>query len=177
MSSPCYCYKQLKECVRCGRHCYWRALETAPNQPAIGQDPEANSHSRGGPDSGKVCPVTSVSLAVGLCIHHHGQDNCYEDCVAVLHLRREVLERSHPAEESISSFTADTDKLVELVHQWDEQHQQLYANKREAMLEHEGDSEVVPQWPPWSKGDLKESYISSLEKVRVCQPLHMGIVC
>ena len=95
----------------------------------------------------------------------------------MLHLRREVLEQSHLVEETISSFTADTDKLVELVHQWDEQHQQLYANKRAAMLEHEGDSEVVPQWPPWSKGDLKESYMSSLEKVRVSQPFHMGVVC
>ncbi len=77
------------------------------------------------------------------------------------------------AEDTISNFTAEPGKLAELLGIWNGQHQRMYQNKRAAMKEHRGNcanncaGKVDPQWPAWSAGDLKESYLSELAKVYV----------
>ena len=90
----------------------------------------------------------------------------------MLHLHRAVIEVPPSADEPISVFTAEPDKLADLLQHWDQQHQKLFADKRAAMLEKkEGHAEVIPQWPEWSGGNLKEDYMSSLEKVNMYSAL------
>ena len=82
------------------------------------------------------------------------------------------------AEDTISDLTAEPGKLAELLRLWNAEHQKLYANKRAAMEEHRKKcvmaGEVDPQWPNWSEGSLKASYLSSLGKVSHVSE-HLGI--
>ena len=78
------------------------------------------------------------------------------------------------AEDTISTFTSDPEKLAQLLQQWNAQHQRLYDNKRAAMKEHRKKctincaSEVDQQWPA---GSLKETYLSELAKVIMSESL------
>ena len=75
------------------------------------------------------------------------------------------------AQDNISKFAADPEKLAGLLRKWDVEHQRLYARKRDALRELRDNTpdavEVEPQWPTSSGGCLKGSYLSRLQKVGI----------